>query len=492
MEPSAWTGVVMDGLPGEMLLVLAFLLWMVFGLILISNPRNPLNQWCFASGMLFSVGALKEFVFYTLGPKLVWRGLWTGAFSNTLYSVLSAVFYYLTMPTVVVFCLYFHRLDQTNRRLFWHLRPMVYLPALAMAIIFPCTRILSLQHETAFCLAVGIYNWCYGLAGTGILIHVLISERLSANFRQRSLAAVSLLVPLWFWMISAFPYHALGIPNLSKLWQLNLLVVLFVLFYYIYHAFRGGIWGIRFRRETYDWSSGNQVLQKNAQFVNHALKNDLAKIEWCTDFLAAQGASAREVEILRRSASHLKEFISRTQLYSQEITLAPEACDVGKILRELAEEHSGLPGTGAAVRVVCCDSEPLLCDGAHLEEALRNLLLNAADAAGERGEVTLSYCSLPKRRRAVITVSDNGCGMDSETAEHIFEPYYTTKNGEKNLGLGLYYCWNVMNAHGGSIRVSSEPGAGSTFTLLFPIKRPKRKKEAGNGADPHSGRGGRP
>ena len=89
-------------------------------------------------------------------------------------------------------------------------------------------------------------------------------------------------------------------------------------------------------------------------------------------------------------------------------------------------------------------------------------------------------------------MSDNGCGMDSETAEHIFEPYYTTKNGEKNLGLGLYYCWNVMNAHGGSIRVSSEPGAGSTFTLLFPIKRPKRKKEAGNGADPHSGRGGRP
>ncbi len=491
MEQTAWTGVMMDGLPGEMLLVLAFLLWMVFGLILVSNPRNPLNQWCFASGMLFSVGALKEFIFYSLGPKLVQKGLWTAAFSNALYSVLSAVFYYLTMPTVVVFCLYFHRLGQTNRCLFRHLRPMVYLPALAMAIIFPGTRILSLQHETAFCLAVGIYNWCYGLAGTGILIHVLISERLSANFRQRSLAAVSLLVPLWFWMLSAFPYHALGIPNLSKVWQLNLVVILFVLFYYIYHAFRGGIWGIRFRRETYDWSSGKQVLQKNAQFVNHALKNDLAKIEWCTDFLATQGASAREVEILRRSASHLKEFISRTQLYSQEITLAPEACDVGMLLQGLAEEHV-LAGTGAAVRVVCCDSEPLLCDGAHLEEALRNLLLNAVDAAGEKGEVTLSYCSLPNRRRAVITVSDNGCGMDAETAKHIFEPYYTTKNGEKNLGLGLYYCWNVMNAHGGSIRVSSEPGAGSTFMLLFPIKRPKRKKEAGNGADPHSGRGGRP
>lgn len=74
MEQTAWTGVMMDGLPGEMLLVLAFLLWMVFGLILVSNPRNPLNQWCFASGMLFSVGALKEFIFIVWAPSWCRRG----------------------------------------------------------------------------------------------------------------------------------------------------------------------------------------------------------------------------------------------------------------------------------------------------------------------------------------------------------------------------------------------------------------------------------
>ena len=491
METAGWMDVMMDGLPGELLLVLALLLWMVFGAILVSEPRNRMNLWCFASGTLFSVGALKEFLFYTLGPRLIHRGVWTSAFSATLYSVLSAVFYYLSMPTVVIFCLYFHRLDQTHPHLFRHLKPLIYVPALVMTLIFPWNHILELQQDTVFCLAVGIYNWCYGLAGTGILIHILLAERLSANFRQRSLAAVSLLVPLWFWLISAFPYHALGIPNLNKLWQLNLVVILFILFYYLYHAFRGGIWGIRFRRETYDWSSGKQVLQKNAQFVGHALKNDLTKIEWCTDFLAAQGASAREVEILRRSASRLRQFISRTQLYSQEITLSLEMCEVKALLRNLAEEYNSIP-EAAAVHIEYCDDAPLLCDEAHLEEVLRNLLTNAVDAAGEAGEVTLTYQSVPNRRRAIITVADNGCGMDAETTKHIFEPYYTTKNQGKNLGLGLYYCWNVMNAHGGSVRVTSAPGTGSVFALLFPVKRPKRKRRAGHEPDPNSGRGGRP
>lgn len=314
----AWLHIFSDGIPGELLLVLTLLIWAIFAMILFSNAKSRLNIWCFCSGMLFSVGALKEYLFYTLGPVLIDSGIWTSGFSETLYSLLSAVFYYLSMPAVLIFCLYFHHLDQTHPQRFRCLRMLVFLPGFLLAVVFPCTKTSSFQHDTVFCLTVGIYNWCYGLIGTGIILHALLEERMSAHYHQRKLAAASLLVPLWFWLVSAFPYHALGIPNLSKLWQVNLIVVLVALLYFLYHAFRDGIWGIRFRRETYDWNSGNRVLQKNAQYVGHALKNDLSKIEWCTDFLAAQGASSREVDILRRSAAHLKQFISRTQLYSEK------------------------------------------------------------------------------------------------------------------------------------------------------------------------------
>lgn len=471
------TNIAATGIPGALLLVFTFLIWLIFALILSSNPRNRLNIWCFAGGMLFSVGALKEFLFYTAGPLLIRRGLCTPTFSEAVYSVLSAVFYYLSMPTVVIFCLYFHRLDRARPYLFRRLQGIVYLPALVLAVIFPCTQVASLQQDHAFCITIGLYNWCYGLIGTAILVHTLWEDRLSASFRQRRLAAVSLLIPLWFWLILAFPYHALGIPNLSKLWQVNLVVVLFVLCFLLYHTFREGIWGMRFRWEVYDWSDGKQVLQKNAQYVGHALKNDLTKIEWCTDFLAEQGASAREIDILRRSTSHLKQFINRTQLYAADITLIVQACDVRALFTALTEEYNRTLDGKATVRIAGCDDAPLQCDPTHIEEVLHNLIDNAVDAVGKGGEITLTYRSIPHKRCAVIQAADNGCGMDAQTVKHIFQPYYTSKTGKRHMGLGLYYCWNVMNAHAGSIRVHSSPETGSVFSLLFPIPRIPKAKE---------------
>ena len=465
------------GIPGEFLLLFTVLIWVVFALILFSDPRNRLNLWCFISGMTFSIGALKEFLFYTLGPELIRRGVWSEFVSQVLYSVLSAAFYYLSMPAVLFFCLYFHQIDRRTPVLFHWLRLLLYLPALVFALRFPWTRTLFYQHEPVFCLSVALYNWCCGIAATAIVVHALREERLSNRYRQRCLAAGSVLVPLWSWLISAFPYHALGIPNLSKIWQLNLAVVLCVLFYFLYHAFRDGIWGLRFRREPYDWTGSRQVLQKNAHYVGHALKNDLSKIEWCAGLLEQKGAPTREVAILRQSAAHLKEFIDRTQLYANVISLTLEPCDVEKLLAGLrAEFIAGAAGDGIEVEIGPCDPRPLYCDRLHLAETLRNLMANAADAM-EAGSIRLSYENVPAKGWAKITVIDSGCGMDREAIRHLFEPYYTTKPGERNMGLGLYYCWNVMNAHGGSIQVESRLGEGSVFILHFPQRRRPRRKE---------------
>ena len=403
---------LLNGLPGEVILAFTILIWVIFLLILLGNPRNKLNVMCFVSGMTFSVGALKEYLFYTLSPILVANGIWTITFAETLYSVLSAVFYYFSMPPVLIFSFIFHHWDQWRKREFRMLCLSAYVPAFILAIVFPCTQTLHYQHVQVFCLTVAGYNWCMGLVGTAIMLHALWEERLSTYYQQRRLAAVSVLVPLWFWLVSAFPYHALGIPNLSKIWQFNLLVVLFILFYCLYHAFRDGIWGVRFRKEVYDWSSGGKALQRNAYYVGHALKNDLTKIEWCTELLSKRGMKDRELDIIRSSV-------------------------------------------------------------AHLEEVLYNLVTNAADAMPDGGVVELSYRNQASKGKAVISVKDHGCGIQEDQIRLLFEPYFTTKRNHQNMGLGLYYCWNVMTAHKGSIRVDSKVDCGSTFSLWFPVRRKK-------------------
>ena len=185
----------------------------------------------------------------------------------------------------------------------------------------------------------------------------------------------------------------------------------------------------------------------------------------------------RELEIISHSVTHLKQFISRTQLYSQQITLSPSPCVIRDVFEDVIAAAMFTEASGISIIIRTCDDAPLVCDHVHLEEVLHNLITNAADAMPEGGEIALSYRCQPARGKAVISVADHGHGIAPEQLQLLFEPYFTTKKGHLNMGLGLYYCWNVMAAHNGSIRVESKPGCGSTFSLCFPVRRKHRRNE---------------
>lgn len=202
-------------LPGAHLLVFTLVIWAAFSLVLLADARNQLNQWCFTGGMMFSVGALKEYLYYGLGPSLIASGIWTQAGASLMYSVLSAAFYLLAIPCVMMFAFYFAQLNQT--RFFPLLRVVVWLPAVCLSVRFPPDRVASLQRDPVFCLSIAGYNVLFGLIATLILLRALWVERHGGHNRQRRLVAVSVLLPLWVWLVAAFPYHALGIPHLDKI-----------------------------------------------------------------------------------------------------------------------------------------------------------------------------------------------------------------------------------------------------------------------------------
>ena len=102
------------GLSSLHLLLFVLVIWVVFALILLADARNKLNQWCFIGGMAFSVGAFKEYLYYGIGPSLIASGAWTVSGAQLLYSILSAAFYLLSIPCVLMFAFYFARLNQTR------------------------------------------------------------------------------------------------------------------------------------------------------------------------------------------------------------------------------------------------------------------------------------------------------------------------------------------------------------------------------------------
>lgn len=106
------------------------------------------------------------------------------------------------------------------------------------------------------------------------------------------------------------------------------------------------------------------------------------------------------------------------------------------------------------------------CNAQQLKQVFVNLLVNAAHAMTQQGEITVT--TRHKDGNIVITIADNGCGIPQEHLSRIFEPFFTTKEIGKGTGLGLSIALEIMKKHGGDISVSSEPGRGTKFTLQLP------------------------
>lgn len=107
-----------------------------------------------------------------------------------------------------------------------------------------------------------------------------------------------------------------------------------------------------------------------------------------------------------------------------------------------------------------------------LEQILINLLMNAAQAADKKNswirlKVTVNN---DEPDHTVIEVSDNGCGMDEETQYKIFDPFFSTKSSAEGTGLGLFICHRLVDVLRGRIELKSEPGEGSIFKVILPIK----------------------
>ncbi len=107
-------------------------------------------------------------------------------------------------------------------------------------------------------------------------------------------------------------------------------------------------------------------------------------------------------------------------------------------------------------------------DPTQLGQVLLNLVLNAAQAAGEGGRVRVVAEPGGEDRSALLTVTDDGPGIPPEVREHLFEPFFTTK-GEGGTGLGLSIVFGIVTRSGGSVRCDSEPGEGTTFTVELPL-----------------------
>jgi signal transduction histidine kinase len=103
-----------------------------------------------------------------------------------------------------------------------------------------------------------------------------------------------------------------------------------------------------------------------------------------------------------------------------------------------------------------------------IQQCIMNVIFNAMEAMPDGGKLTLRTSLEKKRRMAQIKIVDTGCGIPEENLSIIFEPFFSTKEEGKGVGLGLSVVYGIIREHQGTIFVESEVGSGSTFIIRFP------------------------
>jgi two-component system, NtrC family, sensor kinase len=119
------------------------------------------------------------------------------------------------------------------------------------------------------------------------------------------------------------------------------------------------------------------------------------------------------------------------------------------------------------------DLPEILCFPQQLNQVFANILVNAAQAITEQGEIRIMTSLI--KESVEIKISDTGCGIAEKNMVKIFEPFFTTKDVGKGTGLGLNVAYNIIKKHNGKITVTSKKGYGTTFTVLVPVNNTDEK-----------------
>ena len=246
---------------------------------------------------------------------------------------------------------------------------------------------------------------------------------------------------------------------------------------------------LRVSEEQLRQSRQLEALGRLAGGVAHDFNNVLTVIGGNAELLAfdleaidAPDSVHQGVSDIQQGATHAAEIIRQLMAFSRQQVTEPVVVELGqvvldlqKMLRRLCTEDVNLHVEVEAVPVL------ILADPTQIGQVLVNLTVNAQDALPTGGNVYIrvygvnsdasaepSAAELDSAPHACLEVTDDGVGMDGETARRMFEPFFTTKAPGKGTGLGLATVHGIVTQSGGQIEVVSDIGRGTTFRISFP------------------------
>jgi signal transduction histidine kinase len=165
-------------------------------------------------------------------------------------------------------------------------------------------------------------------------------------------------------------------------------------------------------------------------------------------------------------AARIQSIVHEMRYFAPPEKQAMASCRLQEILERILARLSEQKPSAVTIRQTIDHLLEIVCNRPHIEQALTNILQNAMEAVDGNGEITVSGQALSDAIE--LKIADNGQGIPPEHLALVFNPFFTTKEIGKSVGLGLTTALNIVKMHNGSIHCQSEPGKETTFTVRLP------------------------
>jgi PAS domain S-box-containing protein len=276
---------------------------------------------------------------------------------------------------------------------------------------------------------------------------------------------------------------------------------------------QGVMYDITERKRLEDQLRHSQKMEAVGQLaggIAHDFNNLLMLIqahnEHLRDRLDPNDPARKDALVIEDAVTRAASLTGQLLAFSREQVLRPKVLDLNAVLADVARMLHRLLGENIEVKVVPAPSlGRVKADPGQIEQAILNLAVNSRDAMPHGGRLTIETSEVeldendsqhlggaPPGRYVMLTVSDTGDGMDTETQAHMFEPFFTTKAPGKGTGLGLATVYGVVKQSDGWIWVDSELGRGTTFKIHLPrvaqsqLEESRVEERDGEESQPHA------
>jgi putative PEP-CTERM system histidine kinase len=213
-----------------------------------------------------------------------------------------------------------------------------------------------------------------------------------------------------------------------------------------------------------------EAFQTMSAFFVHDLKNTASTLNLMLQNLPVHfdNPAFREDALrgVAKTCEHINHLIGRLSLLRHDLHIRPAEMDLNDLISSVLASWNGAKGVTLVKNLHPCPK--LLLDQEQFLKVVTNLVLNATEAVPQGGQIIVETGQ--NNGWAVLTVSDNGCGMEPEFLRHaLFRPFQTTK--KNGFGIGMFQSKMIVEAHGGRIEVESQLKRGTTFRVLLPVQR---------------------